>query len=343
MSKHHKQQLSSRTLDALTLEDGALFHSGKGAPVEMPAPLAPLADSHGHLTHFREHDPAEELARAAVAGVRLLVVPLDSVGDARDARAVLDDLSRWQEELPERLHELRETAGLVPRDVAGFECRDGLDWPLDLRIVGGVHPYGALLLDDEAQRQLEILLADERCVGVGEFGLDVGPWSELPLEVQEPAFRQQLRLAHAHGLPVELHLRDEEDGVHASAHDLTLRILEEEGVPEAGCDLHCFTSDAQVMQPFVELGCHIAFGGAATFGRSADIREAAARCPAGRILSETDSPYMAPVPLRGQECEPAMIAFSAACVAQARAEAGVATAAETYRSLWENALAFFNL
>ena len=87
----------------------------------------------------------------------------------------------------------------------------------------------------------------------------------------------------------------------------------------------------------------MAFGGAATFNKSDDIRDAAAACPAHLVITETDSPYMAPVPLRGEECEPAMVAFTAACLAQTRADAGVATPAETYRALWRNACNLFGL
>ena len=89
--------------------------------------------------------------------------------------------------------------------------------------------------------------------------------------------------------------------------------------------------------------CHVAFGGAATFKRSDDIRAAAAACPEGRILSETDCPFMAPVPLRGLECEPAMVGFSAALVASVREEAGVATGEKTYEALWRNANDLFGL
>ena len=97
------------------------------------------------------------------------------------------------------------------------------------------------------------------------------------------------------------------------------------------------------MHPFVELGCHIAVGGAASFKRSDGIRDAVAACPSNLLLCETDSPYMAPVPLRGQECEPAMVAFSAALIADVREEAGVALRRYSYRSLWDNARSFFRV
>lgn len=326
-------------LDALTLEDGQLFHDRKGRPKPLPQAPAPLADTHGHLTCLHRHDPSVALCRAALAGVRLLVVPVDPVDELPrkwdSPQALLDWIDRQVEEAARRIDECA-AHGLVPPVPAGWEgpLPDLVD---DVRIVAGAHPYGAPDLDGEALERLDALLASPRCVGVGEIGLDFGPYNEVPADVQEAAFRRQLRIAHERNLPVELHIRDGQDDPAASAHRLAARILAEEGVPARGCDLHCFTQGPEVMAPFVDLGCHVAFGGAATFKRSDDIRAAAAACPAELILSETDAPYMAPVPLRGEECEPAMVAFSAACVADARDEAGVAPVGDTYRALWENA------
>ena len=281
----------------------------KGNEHELPAAPCALADTHGHLMHLRSRGAVDVLTRAVEAGVRLLAVPLDPTDEAADAEAVLV----W----------LEEQAAAVPE--------------LDLRILGGTHPYGAAkLLAGEGRDALEALLASPRCVGVGEIGLDFGPWSELPLDVQEEAFRLQLRIARERALPVELHLRDPQEG-EPIAHDVAARILHEECVPEAGCVLHCFTSGPEIMAPFVDMGCYIAFGGAVTFPRSEDIRAAAVACPSELILSETDSPYMAPVPFRGSKCETAMVACSADCVARVREEAGVASREATYRALWDNA------
>ena len=328
-------------------DDGYLFHDKKGRPIELPQALAPLADSHGHLTHFRKNAPAVALARAALVGVRILVVPLDPVGDAHDAPATL----AWLDRVVAQAEELLDAAavrGAVPPVVSGYE--DAPELLDNVRIVAGVHPYGAeaflgrgttersdAAFGAASHEALQTLLRSPRCVGVGEFGLDFGPYSKLSPEVQVDAFVEQLRLAHELGLPVELHLRDEEDGVHTTGHDLALEVLTREGVPAEGCDLHCYTSGPEVLEPFTKLGCHAAFGGAVTFARSEDIRAAAVVCPAHLLLSETDSPYMAPVPLRGQECQPAMVAYSAACVAATRDEAGISTPDETYRALWENA------
>ncbi|MDO4538526.1 MAG: TatD family hydrolase [Coriobacteriales bacterium] len=329
-------------MSELLAADGQLFHKKKGAAVPLPVPLAPLADTHGHLTSFRKHDPAHAVARAALAGVRLLCVPVDPADDVRDVGAFLS----WFSQVTQSARELLEQAadsGITPPQFAGYENLPEL--VDNLHFIAGVHPYGAKDFCDDPTiaERLRELLADKSCVGIGEFGLDDGPWNETALSAQEQAFRTHLRLAHELGLPVELHLRDAPDDEKSQIHALAYRILCEEGVPAAGCDLHCFTNSAQVMAPFVELGCHIAFGGASTFAKNDDIRAAAAACPSPLILSETDSPYMAPVPLRGQECEPAMVALTVQRLAQVRAEAGVATPEETYATLWHNACEFLGL
>ncbi|MBR3314607.1 MAG: TatD family hydrolase [Atopobiaceae bacterium] len=308
-----------------------LFHVKKNKFVEAPVPLAPLADTHGHLTAFRKLDPSAAVARAALVGVRLLVVPVDPADDVSD----VPEFQAW-------FSRVRDGAAALLKEAEASEACELLD---ELHIVAGVHPYGArkLVEDDAVLRRLEALLDDPRCVGVGEFGLDVGPWSELSLEEQVPAFQLQLRMAHERNMPVELHVRDGEGLLATAAHDRALEILREEGMPTAGCDLHCFTSGPEVMAPFVELGCHVAFGGASTFGRSTDIRAAALACPEHLLLSETDSPYMAPVPLRGRECEPAMVAFTVENLACVREEAAGTPKLRTYETLWHNALAFFGL
>ena len=172
-------------------------------------------------------------------------------------------------------------------------------------------------------------------------GLDYGPYNRTDPAEQKRAFEEQLRWACDVGLPAQLHIRDAEGDAQAAAHADAALILERVGVPAAGCDLHCYTSDVSVMQPFVDMGCYVAFGGAASFPRSDDIREAAVACPSHLVLSETDSPYMAPMPLRGMECEPAMVAFSADLLARIRSEADIAAPQATYQVLWDNACRLF--
>lgn len=328
-------------LDHLTLADGELFHDHKGAVCPTPTPLAPLADTHGHLTCLREHDPAMALVRAALVGVRLLVVPVDPIEDVPGRWGSVPELLSWIDEQIELAHQcLEECAemGFVPPAFEGYDVPDLLD---NVRIVAGAHPYGAERFDDEVEARLRELLESPRCVGVGEFGLDYGPYSKVPYPVQEGVFRTHLRLANELGLPVQLHIRDAVNDIRCGAHTDAARILREEGVPKAGCDLHCFTSGIRVLEGFTRLDCHIAFGGAVTFQRSDDIREAATFCAERYLLTETDSPYMAPVPLRGEECEPAMVAFTAARVADVREEGGRGSRQETYDAFWRNACALF--
>ena len=212
-----------------------------------------------------------------------------------------------------------------------------------MHIVAGAHPYGAARFDDASEALMRELLASPRCVGVGEIGLDFGPYNEVAPDVQEACFRRQLRIAHELGMPVELHIRDGVDDMVGEAHALAARILSEEGVPAAGCDLHCFTSDVRIMEDFARLGCRIAFGGASTFARSEEIREAVRVCPERLAITETDCPFMAPVPLRGEECEPAMVVFVADLVAREREAASGVPAAQTYAALWRNACELFGL
>ena len=302
----------------------ATFTDKKGAEHSTPEPLAPLADTHGHLTHFRHTDAAAAIVRAARAGVKLLVVPVDPVDEFGPGKRFEDvpDFLAWF-------------------DKAMGQARAALGTAMpELRLVAGVHPYGADDPMEEAGERLDALLESPLAVGVGEFGFDFGPWAKLGPEVQEEAFLGHLAIASELGLPAQLHLRDPEKG-EPIAHIMAERILREAGVPEAGCVLHCFTEGPEIMDPFVELGCHIAFGGAATFASSDDIRAAAAACPSELILSETDSPYMAPVPLRGCECEPGMVSFTAALLAEVREEAGSCSRQETYDALWRNAEALF--
>lgn len=321
-------------------EDGSLFHDKKGRPVATPVPLAPLADSHGHLTCFKGLDASVALCRAALAGVRLMVVPIDPTEDLNHRWQSVPALMSWLEQERERARELLDACAeeeLVPPDFG----EDIPSLPDGVRLVAGVHPYGAHLLSPEVMGRLDSLLDHPLCVGVGEIGLDFGPYSELPSDVQERAFRQQLRIAHERGLPVELHIRDGQDNT--AGHDLAARVLQEEGVPGRGCDLHCFTQGPEVMVPFVELGCHIAFGGAATFGRSDDIRGALAQCPQDLLLLETDCPYMAPVPLRGRQCEPAMVSHTASLLADHLWRETQRPLERSYATFWENARRLFSL
>lgn len=323
----------------LTLEDGILFHDRKGRPKDYPAPPYPLIDTHGHLTAFWEAEPAHAVARAALAGVCRLVVPLDPSDDARDAGKTLSDLEGWLAAASCLIGEIGQKRTLPAFEGLGISAAA---LPGETRIVAGAHPYGAedFLEDPAVKASLEVLLESPRCAGIGEIGLDYT--CDVDHAAQKEAFRQQLVLAGELGLPVELHIRDAKGDERAEAHRDALHVLEEAGVPAAGADLHCYTGSWDVLAPYLALGCSVAFGGALTFRKSDDIRDAALSVPAERLLSETDCPYMAPVPMRGCENEPAMVGFTASLLADLRCDAALAkTREETYRALWENGSRLF--
>ena len=201
------------------------------------------------------------------------------------------------------------------------------------RITVGCHPHNARLFDDGAEALLRRLLADPRVGSLGEIGLDYH-YDLSPRDVQRDVFRRQIRIAKEAGLPVCLHIRE--------AHDEALEILRDEGFPEAGTLLHCCSLGPEEIRPWVEAGCYIAFGGALTFGNGDAAREGAKLVPADRLLTETDAPYMAPVPLRGATCQPDQVAITLERLAEVRGCANLAQTASLQRAIAENADALLN-
>lgn len=174
--------------------------------------------------------------------------------------------------------------------------------------VVGVHPYDAKDLDEPMLAELEGLAADPRVVAIGEIGLDY--FREVsPREQQKDAFAAQLTLADRLGLPVVLHVRD--------AHDDVFEILEHHrvGVPVV---FHCFSGGPQAAARSLELGGYLSFAGNVSYRSAQDLRDAAVVAPSDRILVETDSPFLTPVPHRGKPNEPAMVVEVGAAVASAR-------------------------
>ena len=332
---------------ALALE----FRKKKKSKVQVYVPPrvpVPVDDTHAHLTCFWRKDPAEVVARAALAGVERLVTLYDPVADDFDPqgfRARLDAVLERAGELLACAAADGEPADAAPSGrPAG--AANALELPGRVRYLVGVHPYGAPGYDDAVHARLAEALGDPRCIGVGEIGLDYHFDADdgieaAPHDIQIACMERQLAFALERGLPVELHLRNDDGDEGRAAHADAYRVLADQGVPEAGCVLHCFTEDRPTMERFVGLGCSIAFGGAATFKRNEAIREAFAACPLDRILFETDCPYMAPDPIRGLECEPAMIAFTVDALCRDRAARTGEEPLEIARAAWENALRLF--
>jgi TatD DNase family protein len=168
----------------------------------------------------------------------------------------------------------------------------------------GLHPHDAV----NGVESIVPLLDADRVVAVGECGLDYH-YDHSPREVQREAFAAQVALAHERGLPLVIHTRE--------AWDDTFAVLAAEGVP-GHTIFHCFTGGADEARRALDVGAFLSFAGIVTFPSADDVRAAAALCPADRILVETDSPYLAPVPHRGQRNQPAFVPFVGARVAEVR-------------------------
>jgi TatD DNase family protein len=188
----------------------------------------------------------------------------------------------------------------------------------DVWATAGVHPHDA----SGGIEGLEALLSHPRVVGVGECGLDYH-YDHSPRDAQRVAFADQIALAHAHDLALVIHTR--------SAWDDTFDILGSEGVPERTV-MHCFTGGPDEARICLELGAHLSFSGIVTFPSAPELREAARLCPSDRLLVETDSPYLAPVPHRGRRNRPALVAVVGTAVAEARGETAEDVAAATWRN-----------
>lgn len=185
----------------------------------------------------------------------------------------------------------------------------------------GVHPHDA----SEGWDGLEELLGDERVVAVGECGLDYH-YLHSPREAQLVAFAAQIELGHRWDLPVVVHSRD--------AWDDTFAVLRDVGAPRR-LVLHCFTGGPTEAERCLELGAHLSFSGIVTFRNAHEVQAAARACPLERLMVETDSPYLAPVPHRGRPNRPAWVAEVGSAVAALRGmdveELSAATVATTRR------------
>lgn len=182
-----------------------------------------------------------------------------------------------------------------------------------VRFSVGVHPHaaGKFAADpsDAARRVDEVMSAQPLTRGLGEIGLDYH-YDFAPRDVQQQVFREQIRLARQRRLPVVIHTREADED--------TFRILDEENARDVGGVFHCFTGDRAMARRALDIGFHISLAGIVTFPRALELREVAAMVPLERLLIETDSPYLAPVPHRGKRNEPAHVVRVAQTIAELR-------------------------
>ncbi len=176
----------------------------------------------------------------------------------------------------------------------------------------GVHPHDAAEWSLIAETALDGWLAHSRVVAVGECGLDY--WYEhSPRDAQAEALRAQIRLARAVDRPLVFHVRPSRGS--RDAFDEILAIFDDAGADRVGGVIHCFTGDLAFARDCLARGFDISFSGILTFANASELRAVAKALPLERLLVETDSPLLAPVPHRGRRNEPAWVAHVAECLA----------------------------
>lgn len=271
-------------------------------------------DSHCHLQerYLKEGGAGPEgdeagseraaLLGARSAGVERLVCVGTDPESSKQAVELAEAVARG--ELGEGLAEVWATVGLHPHDAA----------------TGGLSDLRQLLSRSAATGSV---------VAVGECGLDFH-YDHSPRPVQRAVFAEQIALAKEFGLPLVIHARE--------AWEDLFDVLGAEGVPERAV-LHCFTGGPREATSALDLGLWLSFSGIVTFKRADDVRQAAVLCPPERLLVETDSPFLAPVPHRGRPNTPAFVPL----VGQAVAEIKGLGLEEVAESSWESASVFFGV
>lgn len=252
-----------------------------------------MTDSHCHIAGEEFiADLPEVVARARAAGVARALVILAAEDDAEIARA----------------RTVLET------------------WP-ECRFAVGVHPHHAKTFEPDPEGAAALVAARldalPEALAIGEIGLDYH-YDFSPRDVQHAVFRAQIRLALARDLPIVIHTREAEDD--------TVRIITEEGGGKARGVFHCFTGDADAAARALGTGFLISIPGVATFPKAEALRQAAAGAPPDRLLVETDSPYLAPVPHRGKRNEPAYVASVVEQLAAVRGTTAAAIGEQTDRN-----------
>jgi len=173
----------------------------------------------------------------------------------------------------------------------------------------GLHPHSAKEMCEEVLLGIDRFAENDKVVAIGETGLDYF-YMNSEKEIQINSFTEQIRLGKKHELPVIIHVRDADQDM--------LEILKKKSMADAPGVIHCFTGDFDTAKKYLDLGFYISFSGIVTFKRSEELREAAKNIPLNKMLIETDSPYLAPVPHRGKPNEPSYVKYVAETIAEVR-------------------------
>ena len=194
----------------------------------------------------------------------------------------------------------------------------------------GVHPEDAKNFDENALNLMEKMIKHPKVVAVGKIGLDYY-WDRSYNDVQKAVFEAQIEFAKKHDKPIIVHDRE--------AHGDSLEILKRTNAAEVGVVMHCFSGSPEFALECVKEGFYIALGGVVTFKNAKKMKEVAKIVPLERLLLETDSPYLTPVPFRGKRNEPAYVKYAAEEIANLR---GIGFE-ELARATTENAIKIFRL
>ncbi len=194
----------------------------------------------------------------------------------------------------------------------------------------GIHPHASFSLHERDLRELEKIAAEPRVVAIGEIGLDYFH-ERQPRPIQAECMRAQIQLAVDTAKPVIFHIRD--------AWEDFFRIVPAYASSMRPSVMHCFSGDWAVARRCLDLGLYLSIPGVVTFSKAESLREVVSRAPSDRLLVETDSPYLAPVPHRGKTNEPAFVLHTAAKIAECRKEPLDKVAAQTT----QNARAVFGI
>jgi TatD DNase family protein len=259
----------------------------------------PLIDTHAHLDFYAKTatDRDEVLRRAYAAGVETILAI--GIGEG-----------------PATMHQALEIA----------DTANGPGLPMIYASVG-IHPQEAASATDEALERLRRLALQERCVAIGEIGLDYYHLENPEVPVQKEAFVAQMLIARELRKPIVIHCRTSELATPqakekfgaADAWEDLLELIAEHWTPTGlGGIMHCFSGTVEQAERSLAAGFYLSFAGNLTYPKSGAIRDAALAAPADRILVETDAPFLAPIPLRGQRNEPALMVHTAAALAELR-------------------------
>jgi TatD DNase family protein len=256
----------------------------------------PLTDTHAHLDFYTD-DRDEVLRRAYSAGVDTILAI--GIGEG-----------------PGTMHQALEIA----------KTTNGAGLPI-IFASAGIHPQEAASATPEALEKLAMLVDDERCIAVGEIGLDYYHFDNPGIAVQQEALVAQMRLAAKVRKPILIHCRTSELATPqakekfgaADAWEDLLALIAEHWTPTGlGGIMHCFSGSVGQAERSLAANFHLSFAGNLTYPKSQAIRDAALVAPSQRILVETDAPFLAPIPLRGQRNEPALVTHTAAALAELR-------------------------